>query len=289
MKIGCIGLGLIGGSFALGLKRHFPDLEVYGMDKNPEHLQKALELKLIKGILEDSMLNLMDVVILSIPVDFAFPVLEQVLNQVHPQALVMDMGSTKGEICQSVAQHPKRSQFLAAHPIAGTEFSGPEAAFASLFEDKTMIFCDVHLTQAHLLELAKGLIAPLNMSIKFMGSEAHDKHLAYVSHLSHISSFMLGKTVLNVEKDERDIFELAGSGFASTVRLAKSNPVTWTAIFKENQTEVVQALEQYIQNLEHFKEQLKHQNYNHIHQELTEINNLKPILNGILKKEEYGN
>jgi prephenate dehydrogenase len=201
----------------------------------------------------------------------------------------MDMGSTKGELCQSVAKHPKRSQFLAAHPIAGTEFSGPEAAFASLFEDKTMIFCNVDETKPRLLELAKGLIAPLNMSIRYMGAEAHDKHLAYVSHLSHISSFMLGKTVLHVEKDERDIFELAGSGFASTVRLAKSNPVTWTAIFKENQAEVVQALEAYIQNLQDFKDQLQHNNYAGIHQELTEINNLKPILNGILKKEEYGN
>lgn len=289
MKIACVGLGLIGGSFALGLKRHFSKFKIYGQDQNPEHLQKALELGLIDDILEDSELNQMDVVILSIPVDFASPVLQDLLDKIHPKALVMDMGSTKGELCQSVAKHPKRSQFLAAHPIAGTEFSGPEAAFASLFEDKTMIFCNVDETKPRLLELAKGLIAPLNMSIRYMGAEAHDKHLAYVSHLSHISSFMLGKTVLHVEKDERDIFELAGSGFASTVRLAKSNPVTWTAIFKENQAEVVQALEAYIQNLQDFKDQLQHNNYAGIHQELTEINNLKPILNGILKKEEYGN
>jgi len=122
-----------------------------------------------------------------------------------------------------------------------------------------------------------------------MGAKAHDKHLAYVSHLSHISSFMLGKTVLDIEKNDRDIFDLAGSGFASTVRLAKSNPVTWTAIFKENQEEVQYALEEYIQNLKAFQKQLETQNYMGIHQQLAEVNDLKPILNGIIKKEENGN
>lgn len=289
MNIACIGLGLIGGSFALSLKKNFPEMKRYGMDKNPEHLKKALELNIIDKVLKDSDLPSMDVVVVSIPVDKANAVIQEVLDNLHPGALVMDMGSTKGELCAAIASHPKRDQFLAAHPIAGTEFSGPEAAFSSLFEHKTMIFCDVEATQTALVELAKSLIAPLEMSLKYMGSKAHDKHLAYVSHLSHISSFMLGKTVLEVEQNDKTIFDLAGSGFASTVRLAKSNPVTWTAIFKENQSEVLQALEGYIQNLKTFQKQLESQDYSQIQQELVSANELKPILNGILKKEENGN
>jgi prephenate dehydrogenase len=289
MKIGCIGLGLIGGSFALSMKRNFSDFQVFGMDTNPEHLQKALTLNIIDQVLEESEWFEMDVVILSIPVDHASPLLQHILDKIHPQALVMDMGSTKGQLCEAVSKHPKRHQFLAAHPIAGTEFSGPEAAFDSLFDHKTMILCEVEHTDASLLDMAKSLIAPLNMTLKYMGAKAHDKHLAYVSHLSHISSFMLGKTVLDIEKNDRDIFDLAGSGFASTVRLAKSNPVTWTAIFKENQEEVQYALEEYIQNLKAFQKQLETQNYMGIHQQLAEVNDLKPILNGIIKKEENGN
>ncbi|NEV92772.1 prephenate dehydrogenase [Psychroflexus sp. YR1-1] len=289
MNIACIGLGLIGGSFALSLKKNFPEIKRYGMDKNPKHLEKALELNIIDKVLKDTDLLSMDVVVVSIPVDKASTVIQEVLDKVHPKALVMDMGSTKGELCTAIADHPKRDQFLAAHPIAGTEFSGPEAAFSSLFEHKTMIFCDVEATQSALVELAKSLIAPLEMSLKYMDSKAHDKHLAYVSHLSHISSFMLGKTVLEVEQNDKTIFDLAGSGFASTVRLAKSNPVTWTAIFKENQSEIIQALEGYIQNLKTFQKQLESQDYSQIQQELVNANELKPILNGILKKEENGN
>jgi prephenate dehydrogenase len=289
MKIGCIGLGLIGGSFALSMKRNFSDVQIFGMDKNSEHLQKALTLNIIDQVLEESEWCEMDVVILSIPVDHAPRLLQQILDKIHPQALVMDMGSTKGQLCEAVAKNPKRHQFLAAHPIAGTEFSGPEAAFDSLFDYKTMILCEAEQTDASLLERAKNLIAPLHMTLKYMGAKAHDKHLAYVSHLSHISSFMLGKTVLDIEKNDRDIFDLAGSGFASTVRLAKSNPVTWTAIFKENQAEVQYALEEYIQNLKAFQKQLETQNYMGIHQQLAEVNDLKPILNGIIKKEENGN
>lgn len=289
MKVGSIGLGLIGGSFALSLKKNFPEIKRFGMDKNPEHLAKALELNIIDEVLKPEDMVKMDVIVVSIPVDKANSIIRDVLTQVHSKALVMDMGSTKAELCNAISEHPKRNQFLAAHPIAGTEFSGPEAAFSSLFENKTMIFCDIDATQKDLVEKAKSLIAPLEMTIKYMGAKEHDKHLAYVSHLSHISSFMLGKTVLQVEANDKTIFDLAGSGFASTVRLAKSNPETWTAIFKENQEEVLQALEGYIQNLKTFQNQLQTQNYSEIQQQLANANELKPILNGILKKEDYGN
>ncbi|GAA0753981.1 prephenate dehydrogenase [Psychroflexus lacisalsi] len=289
MKVASIGLGLIGGSFALSLKKNFDEIQLYGMDKNPKHLQKALQLNIIDKALSDEDVIEMDLIVVSIPVDKANSVIQDVLDKVHPKALVMDMGSTKGKLCKAIAEHPKRDQFLAAHPIAGTEFSGPEAAFSLLFEKKTMIFCDVEASRPELLDMALSLIAPLEMSIKYMGAQDHDKHLAYVSHLSHISSFMLGKTVLQVEQNDKTIFDLAGSGFASTVRLAKSNPTTWTAIFKENQNEVLQALEEYIQNLKAFQNQLETQNYSEIHQQLANANELKPILNGILKKESHGN
>lgn len=284
MKVAIVGLGLIGGSFALSLKLNFPSIKRFGIDNHPEHTDKALKLGIIDDVLEENQFSEMDVVVVSIPVDKSAHVIQNILNQVHSKALVMDMGSTKGQLCEAIADHPKRDQFLAAHPIAGTEFSGPEAAFASLFRENTMIFCDAEATRPELHERAKGLIAPLRMKLKYMTARGHDKHLAYVSHLSHISSFMLGKTVLQVEQNDKTIFDLAGSGFASTVRLAKSNPVTWTAIFKENQEEVVQALEEYIENLKAFKAQLEDKSYSDIHQQLAEINSLKPILNGILNK-----
>ena len=289
MNIGSIGLGLIGGSFALALRKYHPEAKFYGFDVSTDHLQKALELNLIDEVLTDQDMPQMDLVIVSIPVDMAYSVITKVLEQVNSKALVMDMGSTKGELCSALDEHPRRSQFLAAHPIAGTEFSGPEAAFTSLFQTKTMIFCDVNATRSNLLEFAKQLISPLNMNIKVMDAQEHDKHLAYVSHLSHISSFMLGKTVLQVEQNDKTVFDLAGSGFASTVRLAKSNPVTWTAIFKENQSQVLQALEEYIENLKTFHNHLETQNYSELHQQLANANALKPILNGILKRETHEN
>jgi len=284
MNVAIVGLGLIGGSFALSLKLNFPSIKRFGVDNNPEHIDKALRLEIIDDVLVDGQFSEMDVIIVSIPVDKSTRVIQDILDQVHSEALVMDMGSTKGLLCEAIAHHHKRDQFLAAHPIAGTEFSGPEAAFASLFTEKTMIFCDADQTKPELHERAKSLIEPLHMKLKYMTAKAHDKHLAYVSHLSHISSFMLGKTVLQVEQNDKTIFDLAGSGFASTVRLAKSNPVTWTAIFKENREEVVQALEGYIENLKLFKAQLEIKNYTDIQQQLAEINSLKPILNGILNK-----
>ena len=284
MNVAIVGLGLIGGSFALSLKLNFPYVKRFGVDNNPEHEKKALRLGIIEDVLENGQISEMDVVVVSIPVDKSAHVIQNILDQVHSKALVIDMGSTKGQLCEAIANHPMRDQFLAAHPIAGTEFSGPEAAFASLFTEKTMIFCDADATRPELHERAKALIEPLHMKLKYMSAKEHDKHLAYVSHLSHISSFMLGKTVLQVEQNDKTIFDLAGSGFASTVRLAKSNPVTWTAIFKENHEEVVKALDGYIKNLKAFKTQLEIENYSDIHQQLSEVNSLKPILNGILNK-----
>src|SRR5690606_24061174 len=181
---------------------------------------------------------------LSIPVDRAVTELPKILDAISDNALVLDVGSTKAPICKAVETHPRRRNFLAAHPIAGTEFSGPTAAIKGLFQNKTNIICEVEKTAFKLQEQALQLFALLGMRIRYMNPEAHDKHIAYVSHLSHISSFMLGKTVIEKEKNERDIFDMAGSGFASTVRLAKSSPDMWTPIFKQNKVNVIETLEE---------------------------------------------
>ena len=167
---------------------------------------------------------------------------------------------------------------MACHPIAGTEFSGPKAAIKGLYEGKTNIICEVEKTTFKLQEKAMDLFKKLGMRIRYMDPKSHDKHIAYVSHLSHISSFMLGKTVIEKEKDEQDIFDMAGSGFESTVRLAKSSPAMWTPIFKQNKKQVIKSLEEYIQNLSNFKDLLENDNYEEVYNEMQNTNRIKEIL-----------
>lgn len=276
-----IGVGLIGGSFALDIKKQNPECVVYGMDKSEAHLDKAKTLGVIdnKATYED--LSTADVVIVAIPVDATLEVLPKVLDMVSDETVVFDVGSTKEDICLKVKNHPKRRNFLAAHPIAGTEFSGPDAAIHGLYNDKTNIICEVEETAFKLQEKALKLFADLGMRIRYMNPKAHDKHIAYVSHLSHISSFMLGKTVIEKEKNERDIFDMAGSGFASTVRLAKSSPAMWTPIFKQNKANVIETLEEYIDNLKHFKKLMLEDDFEAVFNEMETTNHIKDILNGI--------
>lgn len=278
MKVASIGLGLIGGSFALALQEHISDVQLFGIDQNHAHIEAALARKIIhhKGAIQH--LAEYDIIVLSIPVDAAAELLPQILNEVHPEALVVDMGSTKSDICKSVEHHPKRNQFLALHPIAGTEFSGPKAAFSSLFNNAMMIVCEAEKTDEKLKIKAYEILQKLHMQLHFMSPQEHDKHLAYVSHLSHISSFMLGKTVLDLEKNEREIFNLAGSGFASTVRLAKSNPKTWAAIFKQNKQEVLTSLKEYQQNLNEFQQLLQANQFEELEKLLDSTSRIKEIL-----------
>ena len=276
-----IGVGLIGGSLALDIKALFPDTSIFGIDTNENHLNDAIQLKLIDAKATFNDLQHADFVILAIPVDATVNELPKILDLVPDHCLVMDVGSTKGDICKSVENHPKRRNFLAAHPIAGTEFSGPKAAIPHLYRNKANIICEVEKTAFKLQEFALKLFADLGMRIRYMNPEAHDKHIAYVSHLSHISSFMLGKTVIEKEKNERDIFDMAGSGFASTVRLAKSSPEMWKPIFKQNKTNVIEILDDYIQNLTKFKEFMKADDFDQIYNEMKNTNYIKDILKGI--------
>lgn len=281
MNIGVIGLGLIGGSFALAAKKFTPDCVLYGFDHQPNHLEEALNLGIVSETLHPNAVATMDVIILAIPVDAALEQVLALLDQMHNNALLMDVGSTKVAICKTVALHPRRNQFLATHPIAGTEFSGPKAAFPDLFVKQSQILCETSKTRPDLLEWAVQWFRNMNMNVNEMDPEAHDKHIAYVSHLSHISSFMLGKTVMEKEEDERAIFEMAGSGFASTVRLAKSSPAMWTPIFKQNKKNVLEVLKEYITNLETFKQQLEQDDFTGLFEQMKKTNAIKKILAGI--------
>lgn len=276
-----IGVGLIGGSFAIDIKKVNPELVIHGIDENENHLTEALALGIIDKKATIDNLNHADLVIVSIPVDVTVKLLPIILDKISETGLVIDVGSTKEAICKAVEHHPKRRNFLACHPIAGTEKSGPKAAISGLYARKTNIICEVEKTTFKLQEKGLKLFLDLGMRIRYMDSISHDKHIAYVSHLSHISAFMLGKTVINKEKNERDIFDMAGSGFESTVRLAKSSPAMWTPIFKQNKENIIETLEEYIHNLHHFKELMEQDNFAEIFNEMENTNYIKQILNGI--------
>ena len=281
MKVFIIGTGLIGGSFALDIQQEYPEAVIYGIDTNKKHITEALECRVIHEEASFEDLQNAAIVFLTIPVDVALSVLPKVLDIIHDNTLVIDVGSTKQRICEAVKNHPKRRNFLAAHPIAGTEFSGPKAALRGLYKQKTNIICEVEKTAFKLQEKALEIFSKIGMRIRYMDAVSHDKHIAYVSHLSHISSFMLGKTVIDKEKNERDIFDMAGSGFESTVRLAKSSPAMWTPIFEQNKDNIVETLDEYIGNLKQFKKLMEEHKFDQVFDEMQETNHIATILKGI--------
>ena len=286
MKIGIIGVGLMGGSFALDIKVPFPSSVIYGMDNSFENLQKAKEIGLIDFIISYNDLHKMDIILVAVPVNHSLSLIPKVLDLVNSNALVFDVGSTKEAICELLSNHPKRGNYLAAHPMAGTEFSGPEAAQKGLYVGKTNIICEFEKTDIKLRKIALKIFKSLNMKTIYMDPKSHDVHVAYVSHLSHISSFMLGKTVIEKEENENNIFDLAGSGFESTVRLAKSRPETWTPIFLQNKGNLVLAIEEYISNLSLIKELILNENEVELSEILNNTNRIKEILNNKLKDEK---
>ena len=259
MKVSIIGLGLIGGSFALALKKRIENVHIYGWDTNPDHMAEALKL----GIINEKAKNLEEVVsqgdwiILAIPVNAIEGLIPQCLQSLRIEQVLVDFGSSKQLICQTADAQSKRGQFIAAHPIAGTEYSGPSAAFADLFEDKVMIVCDREKSMPYNIDAFRKICKMIGMETRYLGAEAHDVHLAYVSHLSHIIAFGLSNTVLEKEETDEHILDLAGSGFASTVRLAKSSPEMWTPIFQKNRTAILEGLDHYISHLSSFRQMLE--------------------------------
>tara|TARA_B100001778_G_scaffold18942_2_gene14214 strand:+ start:134 stop:982 length:849 start_codon:yes stop_codon:yes gene_type:complete len=281
MKVGIIGLGLIGSSLALKISEAYNDITIYGEDISESNLKYTIENKIIGNKLEEKDYSKLDILFVAIPVDQVLKVLSPILDKVGENTLVVDLGSTKKPICDLVNSNQNRRKFLAAHPIAGTEFSGPMSADISLFDNKTIILCETEKTENRLLNIAKDLFLSIGMSIKEMTADEHDKHIAYVSHLSHITSFMLGKTVMDKEKDEETIYDMAGSGFESTVRLGKSSPSMWTPIFNQNKKNIIDALDEYLKNIKNFKHLIETDNLSEMFNEMEQINGIKNILKGI--------
>lgn len=278
MRVAIVGIGLIGGSMALALKENgFADW-VVGVDANSDHQKKALELKLVDEILPlNEAVVKSDIIILAIPVNAAEKLLPSLLDQVHLQVL-MDVGSTKEGLLKSIETHPKRGRFVATHPMWGTENSGPTAAVTGAFKDKATVICNKEENDADALELVEKLYASLGMHLVYMNAKAHDVHVAYVSHISHITSFALANTVLEKERGEDNIFELASGGFESTVRLAKSNSDMWVPIFMQNKENVLDVLNEHISQLRKFKSCLEKENFDYLKELIEQANGIKRIL-----------
>ncbi len=282
MKVTIIGLGLIGGSIARDLRKAGMASHLIGAEMNETHAEKALELNLVNEILSlEKSLPTSDLVIVSIPVNAIQQSILNILSLISDKAVVIDAGSTKSQICEIAKDHPRRKQFVAAHPIAGTENSGPTAALEGLFRNKINIICDRESSSEASLMVADKVFQVLGMKTIFMDGKEHDKHVAYVSHLSHVSSFLLGQTVLDIEKDEKNIFALAGSGFASTVRLAKSSPDMWAPIFEQNSKYLKKALEEYIAHLQRFHKHLVNHETEKLYEIMVQANEIRRVLSGI--------
>ena len=284
MKFFLIGTGLIGGSMSKDIRKLVDNVQIHGVDNNQINIKHAKDIGLIDNIDSLENLNSADRVILSVPVSESLKILPFVLDNLNKDALVWDVGSTKFSLCKSVENHSKRDQFLATHPIAGNEFSGPMASKENLFIGRIQILCETNKTRPDLLKWAELVFNLMGMKIRYMNPEEHDKKMAIVSHLSHISSFMLGKTVMESEKNDQNILDFAGSGFESTVRLAKSSPEMWSSIFKDNRKNILEILNAYIENLKQFRLKIENENYSDLKSQMIETNKLKKILDTIKPK-----
>jgi prephenate dehydrogenase len=278
MTVSVIGTGLIGGSLALTLKGNSFCNKVIGVDSNIANAQAALQLQIVDKIdtLKDAVRN-SDFIIIAVPVDVALGVLPQVLDLIDNQ-VVIDVGSTKEQIVKTVSAHPKRKRFVATHPIWGTEYSGPQAAVKDGFKGKVTVICNREESDPDALSLVEKMYDSLGMNRFYMDAVNHDVHAAYVSHISHITSFALALSVLEKEKEEDTIFELAGGGFESTVRLAKSNPDTWIPIFKQNRSNVLDVLNEQIFQLKQIKKLLEMEEFDTLYKLIQQANEIRKIL-----------
>jgi prephenate dehydrogenase len=278
-KVTIVGVGLISGSLALALKDKGLAKKIIGVSRTKASLHKAAEL----GIIDEAMpleqaVKQSDFIYVAIPVDVTIPVMGQILDLVTGNQIVADAGSTKYALCESLSGHPMRSRFVATHPMWGTEYSGPESAVRGAFEGRACVICEKEKSDVTALRAVENLYRILGMHIIYMNAENHDMHAAYVSHISHITSFALANTVLEKEKEENAIFELAGGGFESTVRLAKSNPSMWAPIFMQNRENVLDVLNEHISQLRKFKSCLEKENYEYLTELMANANKISRIL-----------
>jgi prephenate dehydrogenase len=281
MTVAVVGIGLIGGSLMIDLrKRGFTD-KIIGVDSNLQHRNIAQLCGLVDET--DSLENAVDrsdLIILSTPVDTNCRMLPGILDRLGGTSkVVTDMGSTKGNIAKISKEHPNRGRYVALHPMAGTEFSGPLAAIGRLFDYKNAIICDPELSDKDALESVEKMLGILNMKKVYMKSDDHDVHVAYVSHISHITSFSLALSVLDKEREEQNIMTLAGGGFESTVRLAKSNGETWAPIFLENSSFIIEVMDNYIEKMNLFRKMISEKNMDGLKSLMDEANKIRKILN----------
>jgi prephenate dehydrogenase len=277
-RIAIVGVGLIGGSLAIQLHEKKLSSRLIGVDANAEHAQKAVELELVDETLPlDDAIAQSDVIVLAIPVDKLVDLLPSIMGKIDKQ-IVIDLGSTKHQLIESIKDHPKRGRYVATHPMWGTEYSGPQAAVRGAYENKAVIICNAGESDADALEWVKGMYKKIGMHLLEMEAKAHDLHAAYVSHISHITSFALANTVLKKEKEEKAIFELASAGFESTVRLAKSNPAMWVPIFMQNKVNVLDVLTEHIAQLTKFKDSIEKGDNNLLQGLIEDANKIRRII-----------
>lgn len=277
-RIAIVGVGLIGGSLAIQLHEKKLSSRLIGVDANAEHAKQAVELELVDEIMPlDKAIEESDVIVLAIPVDSMVSLLPELMNKIDRQ-IVLDLGSTKSQLAEAVKDHPKKGRYVATHPMWGTEYSGPGAAVRGAYENKAVIICNAEESDADALEWVKHMYKKIGMHLLEMEAKAHDLHAAYVSHISHITSFALANTVLEKEKEENAIFELASAGFESTVRLAKSNPAMWVPIFMQNRENVLDVLKEHIAQLERFKESIEKKDETYLLRLIGDANKIKRII-----------
>ena len=274
-----VGVGLISGSFALAMKEKGFAKKVIGVSRTEASLKKAKELNIIDEAMSlEEAVVISDFIYVAIPVDAMLPVMGKIMNLITDKQIVVDAGSTKFELCASLSDHPMRDRFVATHPMWGTEYSGPEAAVRGAFEGRACVICEREKSNPIAVEIVENIYKQMGMHIIDMDAKSHDVHAAYVSHISHITSFALANTVLEKEKEENTIFELAGGGFESTVRLAKSNPSMWAPIFMQNRENVLDVLNEHIAQLRKFKSSLEKENLDYLTELMENANKIKRIL-----------
>jgi len=278
-SITIVGVGLISGSFSLALKEKGLVKNVIGISRTEASIKKALEL----GLIDESLplkeaVAKSDLIYVAIPVDATVTVMREIMDMITDKQIVADAGSTKNVLCRSLADHPMRKRFVATHPMWGTEYSGPEAAVRDAFVGRSCVICEKEKSDKDAVETMENIYKQLGMHLVYMDADAHDIHAAYVSHISHITSFALANTVLEKEKEEDAIFELAGGGFASTVRLAKSSPAMWAPVFMQNRENVLDVLNEHISQLRKFKSCLEKENYEYLWELMENANKIKRII-----------
>ncbi len=275
MKIGIVGLGLMGGSLALSLRKLSFVSNIYGLDHNTEHQKEALRLNLVEKLVDFEELCTLDVIVLAIPVNGVINTLQSLEGKITETTTVIDLGSTKEIIVNAVPQSIRKN-FVAAHPMTGTEHNGPSAAFEGLYKDQVVVLCDLEESGTHQQETAVRIFSGIHMRLSYMHAHEHDRHAAFISHMPHVISFSIANSVL-AQEDKYNILAMAAGGFRSMSRLAKSSPHMWEDIFKQNKGNLIDAIEVFQTELEQFKKEIKNDDWEKVSDKMRRGNELEEI------------